>query len=452
MTLAAVPYNNLEAGNDRTSPRLVGMARANNAVARGLDAVGVNPALLSIPHRANVEISLMPAGVRFGSNFLDYRMYNAYFTGVDDPVTGDRVAKHLSPQDKQNIIDSFPNGTGTIHADAQILWFGMSFRAARTGGFAFTISDRFSMNFTMPNDYVRMLLDGFSESGSTYDFSGTDAHSWWVREYALSYATPRLHLVPFLPWVSFGGSVKRVDGYAYFGTGSYEGYISNKGFEDGFMLAGEMNMTTRRASAGFIYDPDMYDFDPISTPAGSGWGFDLGIAAGVSGAVTIGLSVTDVGTIRWTENTYSSSGTATVEIDDIFSKEQRDSLRNAYSGHDEAIGAFNTSLPTAVRAGVSWQVNRKLIVAADYTQGLNNMPANTTTPRAAFGMEWRPFGFLPVRSGIAVGGHDGFTWAFGFGFNIVIFDLEIATENIGLLVYPDASKQASVTVGTKFRF
>lgn len=452
LSLPASIFIQADAGNDRTSARLVGMARANAAAARGLDAVGINPALLSVPQRAAVEVSLIPAGVRFGSNFMDYNLYSTYFTGVDDPVTGERVAKHLTPQDKQNILDSFPNGHGKIHADAQVLWLGVSMRTDYFGGLALTISDRFSMNFIMPDDYMRMLFDGFSEIGSTYDFSGTEAQSWWIREYSISYGTPRLRLVDFLPWISFGGGIKRVEGYAYFGTESYEGFISNKGFDEGFMLGGEMNMVTRWASANFLHDPDVHEFRPMSKPAGMGWGFDAGIAAGITKDVVVGLSVTDVGFIRWTENTYRSTGDAIVEIDELFSSEQQDSLRDAYLGKNERSGAFATSLSAAIRAGASWQVNEKLLLAADYTQGLNNMPANSTIPRGAVGMEWRPVGFLPLRSGVAVGGHNGFTWAFGFGFNSMVFDLGIATENIGLLVYPDKSKQASVTVATKFRF
>jgi len=442
----------LHGGNDRASARLVGLARANTATARGIDAVGVNPALLAIPHNATVEVSLLPAGVLFGSNFMDLNLYNTYFTGVEDPVSGERVGRHLTEQDKQDILDSFPNGKGNIHADAQVLWFGMSIRGNHMGGLAFTISDRFAANLQVPSDYVKMMFNGFSEFGSTYDFSGTSAHSWWMREYAASYATPRLHLVSFLPWISFGGGVKYVEGYGYFGTDSYDGYISSLGYEEGFRLTGEMNMVTRRASSNFIYDPDMYEFNPLGDPAGTGWGFDLGVAAGISSRVVAGLSITDIGKIQWSENTYASVAHASVEIDDILSSAQQDSLLDAYTGNDEAIEPFSTSLPTAIRAGVAMQVTPGLLVAADYTQGLNDKPSNSTNPRFAVGMEWKPVRFLPVRTGLATGGYNGFTLAFGFGFHMSFFDLEVATENIGLLVNPDKSKHASATISTKFRF
>jgi hypothetical protein len=440
------------AGGDRTSARSVGMARTVASTARGLDAVGLNPALLSIPNNATVEFSLAPAGVSFGSNFMNLDLYNAYFSGVDDPLTGERVSKHLTEEDKQDILDAFPGGTGKLNADARILWFGISLRLDMTGGMAFTVSDRLAMNVSVPNDYFKLIFLGMSEYGSRYDFSGTHIHSWWVREYALSYATPRLNIIEPLSWISFGVGIKRVVGYAYFGSESHDGYISNGGFEDGFTISGGMSLNARRSSADFIHDPDLYDFNPIGTPAGTGWGLDLGVATAINRSVVVGLSLTDIGFIEWTENTYGSSGNASFEIDDIFSKEQQDSLINAYTGKDEEIDAFRTGLPAALRAGATWQYMPNLLFAADYTQGFNNLPGNSTVPRFAVGMEWRPVSFLPLRTGLAVGGNDRFTWAFGFGVNVVVFDFEVATENIGLLLYPNKSKQASITFGTKFRF
>ncbi len=450
--LTAGMYFKVEGGNDRTSPRLVGMARANTAVAWGVDAAGINPALLSVNRWSSVEVNILRAGFLFGSNFMDSDLYSTYFTGVDDPVTGERVAKHLTPDDKNKILNSFPNGTGKINTDAQVAWFGAAVRTNMYGAVAFTVSDRFSMNFTMPNDYMRLLLEGFSEFGSMYDFSGTDAQSWWIREYSFSYATPKFRDIGFLQWITFGVGLKRVSGYVYFGTESYEGYISNEDLDGGFVLSGSVNMNVRRASANFIHDPDAYEFSPVGDPAGSGWGFDAGIAAGITENIIAGLSITDIGSIRWTENTYGTTADASVEIDDIFSEEQRDSLENAYTGTDETIAPFSTSMPAAIRAGISWQKSNNLLIAADYTQGLNTMPANTTTPRFAVGVEWKLIRYLPLRSGMSVGGYAGFAWSLGFGLHIGFFNIEVATENIGLLLYPNKTKHASVTVGTNFRF
>lgn len=441
----------LRGGSDRSSPRLVGMARANSAVARGLDAVGVNPALFVIPHGANTEIVILPLGLRIGSNFMNYDLYSTYFTGVDDPVTGERVAKHLTHSDKQKILSSLGGGNGRVNIDSEVRWFGLTYRHDFFGGISLTAADRFAGNIVIPQDYLRMLFEGFSEVGSTYNFNGADAQSWWIRQYAVSYATPRLRVLQWLPWTSFGISVKHVQGYAYFGIESYEGYISTKGFDEGFVLGGAMSVLARRAAADFIQDPGAHDFNPLQQPAGTGWGVDIGIAAGITRTLVVGLSVTDIGYLRWSRNTFGSVARSTFEIDDILSSEQQDSLRNSYRGEDVSIGPFTTSLPTALRLGATMRVRPQLIVAADYTQGFNSMPGNSTTPRISAGAEWRPVGFLPLRSGIALGGYDDFTWAFGFGVHVGFFNLDIATENVGIVLYPTKSKQVSVTVGMKLQ-
>ncbi len=449
--LSALLCTRGDAGNDRSSARSVGLARAHAASVYGSDAVGINPAFLSVPRQSTFELSILPVGFRIGSNFIDYNMYANYFTGAEDPVTGDRIAKHLTPQDKRDILDSIPDGSGKIHIDAQVLLLGISVYTRYLGGFAVTASDRLSINMTMPDDYLRMLFYGFAESGSLYDFSGTDTKSWWIREYTFSYATPRFKLASFLPMIAIGGGVKFIEGYSYFGIESYDGYISNKGFDDGFVLSGEVAMITRRAFADFLHSPGEHRYKLMSTPAGKGLGFDVGLAASLSTNITLGVSITDIGSIEWTENTYGFTDAAVVEIDDIFSSEQQDSLLNAYTGNDERIGAFTTSLPTAIRAGLSWQLFHTLLLTADYTRGLNTMPGNTTTPRIAIGGEWNLFGNLQLRTGIAFGGLDNFTWAFGFGLLSVEFDLEVATENISWVAGPSESKQASLTVSTKFR-
>jgi hypothetical protein len=450
MGLIMLVLAGLHAGNERTSARLIGMAGSNSA-ALGIDAIGVNPAFLAVPYGSRIEIAILPVGARFGSNFMDYSLYTSYFTGVADPVTGERTARHLTDADKNTILGSFPRDMGKINMDARILWIGAAIRYNFAGTFAVSVSDRVAGNLHLPNDYLRMMFMGFSESGSSYDFGGTDVRSWWIREYSIAYATPRMRIVDRLQWVSFGGGIKHVAGFAYFDTETYEATLSNLDFTNRFVLNGNVNIATRRASADFIHDPDRHGFTPLRNPAGTGWGVDLGIAAGITSSLTGGLAMTDLGVVRWNRNTYGSVSSGSVVIDDLMSSAQRDSLENAYAGRDGRIGAFTTALPAALRAGARMTINTSLLVAAEYTQGLNNMPSNSPVPRLSAGAEWRPTASMPLRSGFTIGGHQGFAWAFGFGVNASRFDFDIATENIGVFMYPNRSKHASVAMGMKFR-
>ncbi len=443
--------------NEGASARLIGMGRTSMA-ARGFETAGINPAFLVLSDRGVFQFALASVGFRFGSNFMDYGLYRDYFTGIEDPMTGERVSKHLSESDKEDIISRFPGGTGRLLLDARVTWAAVWYKHDLFGGISVSVSDRFSGRADIPVDYAKMILFGFEETGSRYEFNGTSIQSWWLREYAVSYGTPRLELGLPLRWISFGAGMKIVHGYGYFGTESYEGYISNTDLTQGFRIEGEIQIVSRRSTADFIHAPELFEFNPLGEPAGRGIGFDLGVAAGLTSSITAGISVTDLGRLNWSGNTYGSYGHGTIVVDDIFDEAQQDSLKKAFTGTEAPIGTFTTPLASTLRAGVTWQFDHvfsapgTLLLAASYTQGLNSMPGTSTVPRFAVGAEWRPIGFLPIRTGFSYDADLALVWSAGIGLNLFFFDLEFATENLGLLMYPDWTKHASAAITTKLRF
>ena len=129
------------------------MARTSVAASRGLDAIGINPANLAYEDDATVTLSLFPVGVGVGSNFLTYGMYNKFFTGVDSP-TG-RVAKNLSEGDKQELLNAFPGGIGTLGADAEIRPIGLAIRFGKFATFALTTTERVAATGAIPSSYAK---------------------------------------------------------------------------------------------------------------------------------------------------------------------------------------------------------------------------------------------------------------------------------------------------------
>lgn len=72
------------AGGDRTNLQGVGMARTFTAVARGIDAVGVNPANLGYLDRGTVTFNILNFGIHGGSDFWNQEIYTKYFTGDEN--------------------------------------------------------------------------------------------------------------------------------------------------------------------------------------------------------------------------------------------------------------------------------------------------------------------------------------------------------------------------------
>ena len=49
------------------------------------------------------------------------------------------------------------------------------------------------------------------------------------------------------------------------------------------------------------------------------------------------------------------------------------------------------------------------------------------------GLEFRPWSFLPLRTGASFGGLDHFNFALGFGLHFGVFDLDLASEHLNFL-------------------
>ncbi len=445
-------HGELTAGGDRVNVRGMGMARSYSATSKGLDAVGINPANLAVKDD-DFTLSLAPLGVHVGSDFMTWGLYNEYFTGVE--TASGRVARHLEDADKQNILNAFRGGIGEISADASVRPVGLSFQIESIGGFALTMTDHIAAVAKIPNSYVRFALYG-NTPGSVYDFSATSAKASWLREYALSFGGTIPHPA-FMEWLSVGAAIKVVHGYGYYELQQFNTRLTTS---DNGMLSGRVSYQTRlvgadptRANSGFFLTPfgmNVY---------GTGTGFDLGFAGGIGGFMTVGVSMTDIGKVNWEDKIEETSADTSLVVDDPREVVDGTAMENALKGKKKEGALFSTSLPTTFRAGVAFQVEKilewfpgEMVVALDYNQGLVDEPGTTMHSRVSAGVEWKLLKFLPIRSGVSFGGTDRMNYAFGFGFNLGFFDLDVATENMELLWSPDNFSHASVAVGTRFRF
>lgn len=440
------------AGGDRVDVRGMGMARTSAAAARGLDAVGVNPANLAMKDNT-LTLSLAPIGVHAGSDFLSYGLYNEYFTGVE---TGNgRVGKYLDEPDKQKILDAFRGGVGEVTADAAYRLVGLTVQLESVGGFAFTITDNLSGIARIPNDYVRFILYG-NTPGSVYDFGRTSAKAAWLREYALSFGGTIPH-PSFMQWLSLGAAIKLVEGYGYY---EVERFNTSLTTSDNGVLIGRVGYLARLAGLDPTREGNGFSWSPFGQRAyGHGTGFDIGVAGGIGGFITVGMSMTDIGQVNWEESIEETYADTTLVVDDPQEVEDGTIIENALRGKKRAGTPFSRSLPTTFRAGAAVQVEKlvdwmpgELVVAADYTKGLADAPGTTLYARFSLGMEWKLLQFLPLRTGVSFGGTDRTNVAFGFGLHFGVFDLDLATENLDLLWGGDSVTHGSVALGTRFRF
>ena len=427
---------------DQTNVRGLGMARTSVAASRGLDAVGINPANLALPDDGTVTISLLPAGVAVGSDFMTYGLYNKFFTGVESP-TG-RIARDLSEADKQELLNAFPGGTGRISAGAEVRPVGLALRFGSFATFALTATERVAASASIPSSYARFLLEGMTP-GSAYDFSGAAGSAAWTREYALSAG----FALPAVPWFrswSAGLSIKLVHGFAYAAVTRDNTWLSAG--SDG-VLEANVDLAGVSSHAEFAHSP-------FPAPAGSGIGVDLGLSAELNDFLTAGISVTDIGSLNWDGDVKEVYGQGRMHLDDPTNSAQRDSLEHAVTGNTRPGKAFSVGLPTTLRLGVQAELENihwvkkflygEMTAACDYTQGFSDFPGSSRVGRLSLGLEYRPWQFLPIRTGVGFGGEDHFNFALGFGLKIWVIRLDIASDNIGWLFSHDSFSRGSLGV------
>lgn len=435
---------------ERTNVRSMSMARTGVALSRGLDAVGLNPAGLALPEGGTVTIGLFPLGAHVGSDFLDYGLYTKYFTGVESE--DGRVARFLSDEDLQDLLNHFDEDVGRFGIDVEARLFGLSVAIENVGGFAFTVTDRGAAQVLLPRDYIEFMANG-NPPGSFYDFSETDVRASWTRAYALSFGT-EIPVIPGVRWMGAGASVKLVHGFAYY---EVERFNTTLHTSDNATLTGTVDFRSRSSK----FEHDVKEYRPFPQPAGKGFGIDIGVASAVNDYLVVAMSVTDIGSVLWKKHVEDTYADTTLIVDDPLRSEQREAVEDVVEGNTYPGSAFTSRLPAVLRVGVAVNVRQvpafsdisgEMVVALDYHQGLVEAPGNTSNPRFSLGVEYIPLDWLPLRTGISVGGTDGFNYALGFGVHFGVFSFDIGSENVTWLFQPKSFARGSLAMGMKLKF
>ena len=438
--------------------RSMGMAKTYTATSRGINSIGINPANLMYNDDGHFEFStLLPLptiSLRSGSDFLSIEDFNYYFGGVDGE------ARYLNDQDKERLSNLFKNG-GDVFLNASTRIFSASFKVNdEIGAFGISVSDFMGANLKVPQSLIDIPLYG-NTLEHVYSFSESNIKSWWLRDYSLSYAReiPTKNIVKKL----FAGiTLKYINGFYYVGTDRMN---TTLGTNSNYEITGKADLvgySSFSQNFGVKYDFDSTEyqssFSPFPSPAGTGFGLDLGFSASLSPVLNVSFAVTDLGSIKWSERAAQYSALGDIYVDDISNKEQMDSLGDKITGKGAYINDFTSTLPTALRFGASYFINKgiipgTLLVGLDYNQGLNNMPGNSTKARVSVGSEWKPMDWIPyIRMGFSFGGWAGFNWAFGLGIDAGLMELNFATSDMNSLVAPNAAKHLSLSFGSRWKF
>lgn len=440
--------------------RSMSLGKTYNAVSSGVYSLGINPANL-LKGNEDIEIvSVLPVptlSLGAGSNFISLDEINYYFGEVNGRP------RYLTEEDKNNLNDIFSEG-GILFGTASVNLISIKVSPQKSvGSFAFSINDFVSSRIVFPGELVDIALSGNNLSTS-YDFSEAEINAWWIRNYSITYAREiPLDESWILNRINAGISFKLVHGFSYLAT---QRNITNFTTGSSAELIGKTDLTgyssfSDNFGVRYKFDPSpkRSDFNLFPSPAGVGFGVDLGISTSLN-RWSFALAVTDIGQIKWNKNVAEFFSLGDIFIDDLTNKEQRDSAKKVLELNSREISHIYTKLATTLRFGTAYLfgVNRAefpgtLLLAFDYNQGLNDLPGNSIKPRFSIGADWKPMDWLPYfRTGFSVGGRIPFGWGFGIGIDTGILEFHFATSDVQGAFAPNSSKAISVSLSSRWKF
>lgn len=387
------------------SARSMGVAGAYQGMARGADVSLWNPANLALPDGPQTCLDFLNFGTSLGNNSFNLSLYNDYF-GEDyfaEKGSWDQAAKEA-------IIGAIPEDGLKIFNRMQFTTLAFSHKNYALALNTFSYADA-----QLPQSVLEVPLQGLgTDPVNLTDVAGemilgTEiAFSWGKMLY------PNWH---WLEYLTVGTSLKYFIGHAY-------GTVEKA---DGTIISNPDTIAVNGSYRAFLVAP----FEGKGE-TGSGVGLDVGSAARINEKLLVGLSIHNVfGSIHFSNPeeyvgsfNFNETGLNQDEFDDF--GDYIDSLAvdsdTSFSSSEKLVYV----LPKSVMVSGTYQLSPRIVLEADYQQGLNQTAGGSTTPRLALGGELRYWSFLPTRLGLAFGGIQGTTFAFGLGLDLKSYQLDLA--------------------------
>jgi len=445
----------------------------------------VNPANLMLNQNSRPKITLGIAGGVYGQgggSLLNISTYNDYLTTgltIEGAVADEMLNAWFGTSDSNMRSASFDFGVVPVGAVYRTTDWTISFalRSRAAGRTAY------SRGFA---DLVFRGLDSsyFNEAravNSTQEF-----YAW--HEHSVGFATTLFKQDRFL---GLGRNLRIHAGiapklllsadYASANLESdlrIEGVSADSGGELQHNFAYTLQTIGRRAEQLEAYNrdrqaglepklSDYLDFESgdVTGFSGTSLGVDLGVSAELDlhqnafgnfglfrgeKKLTVGLSITDIGAISYSNRTRSFEAAEDFtwngfNYDQETIDEEFDGDESAYfesvlvdSIGNEIYGNFNTSeksshsvgLPTMIRLGSHLQLG-KFGFMADLGAGIVDRGINSSRMHLSLGSEYKFFNIIPLRGGVRTGGFSSTTWHAGTGVELRNFEFTLGAAATG---------------------
>lgn len=443
------------------------MGNSGSAYIGGVLALGINPSrLLSYEyHEQKAAVTIFPTGFMLKNNSITINLYNTLFGKETRGVSGDKT--EWNDDDKLKLLNAIDDKF-EINGRASVMLFGASyFHNDKVGAFGLHIVDHIGGRGIVNREFLEYALYG-NERFLGRDLGGryTTSHAYWYREYALSYAREfatsfRSRSLRPVESIKFGASLKWIAAHAYTELDD-ESRIYHS--PTGDSLAATVRYTITSAARGRLQDNNSTEgFSLFPQSVGNGLGMDLGMSFNYRETMTFAISLNNLGFVSFGDNALLKTADTTIvftglndPISGEANKNQLDSIADGVRAQNRTAENFARALPTHLRVGFAMILDDRLNFPAaftvDYVQGFNNNFGNTGIPILGFGGEIRPIREMPIRTGIQLGGRQGFAWAFGLGYDQKNLAIDLNIGNIFSPLAPGAVKNLTFGLAIRGRF
>lgn len=480
LLIAAIVYiaNSIYSG-DRSGARSTSLAFSSAVSSKGNDAYGINPANYDFVSEYETkklktkkkdylrwEITLLAAGGGYGSD-SSIEFYNNYLKYLS--IDRNKFANLFT-----NINEVFlfrntilPGEKTDVNYDFELNWFILNYRDPKFGAINISVTDKVGLNTNVNSrdEYLPLTFGfDFNPNGSynitNVNMAQSEATAWWIRKYSIGYSKCWKFKGSILKTFSIGISGSLVHGFGNVLTYESKLNISTWGVQNingrnhVDSIKGKQDFHTQSALTDYFKDyKDGAEehFNLFPKPAGKGYSLDFGMTMQLGSMIKLAASVTDLGKIIWDYNTITNNDTNHFAYYDFYvsgDDETYNRLVDDLGGYltQDTGKTFSTEMPGKIRAGIMLMPSEKFSMEFNWIKGFNNLPGNTEDNIFTLSAEYLPIKYIPIRTGISVGGPGLYYISIGTGIKFRNFTLDVGTHGINQLI---ENKRFSVAVSTK---
>lgn len=392
----------LQGGHTTAAPfdaRSLGLGRTQLALKGNAAMAWTSPALLGLPSGQATIMSVAPnLNLGLGNNALS-------FSAIDGLVSGNT----LSDADVASLLAGIPESGFGLQLDLGATW-GLTMPALYSGAFARASLDTAGVN--LPKDMFKFLLQGNANSNNLAidSLKGTRVDAF--ADAGVSFA------IPF--------ELKGTKAAAIGITGRYIQALGLARVTDaqGYLLkVNDDGSYTGNASLTYQY---AYAMD-ASKSMGTGTALDLSFATDVRDDLRFVCNLSNIGAVHWSNVTEKSINYHLDFKPDITKLAPPELNPQTTSGPNDQKDLWDP-LPLKVGLGTQWKPMRSLPLElmADFELGTARGYGVSTVPEVHVGGEYRPWGWLPLRIGMGLGGDRAAMFSAGIGWDTPMTQIDLA--------------------------